>query len=168
MPSGVFPRPSLEERFWAKVLVKGPDDCWVWQGARAPNGYGKFIVPGRRSPANAHRVVWALSHGPIPAGLFVCHRCDNPPCCNPAHLFVGTAQENSADASRKHRMGPKRPSRGETHPRAKLTGAQVNEIRQRYAAGGITTYTLGHEFGVTPENVQAIIRGRTWKEVALT
>lgn len=90
-------------RFWDKVCFGQPDACWEWAGARkGSQGYGEFGV--NRMPATAHRVAWELTHGPIPDGLFVLHRCDNPPCCNPAHLFLGTHQDNMADRDAKGRV----------------------------------------------------------------
>lgn len=101
--------------FWAKVDMRGPDECWEYQGYVTPEGYGwayTGTMKGQRTHG-AHRQAWILTNGPIPAEKLVCHHCDNRRCCNPKHLFVGTTFDNMRDMVRKgrHRFGPNRPGR---------------------------------------------------------
>jgi hypothetical protein len=95
------PVPFLD-RFWSRVAEGEPDECWEWIGARGPQGYGMFQVKIRMA-RRAHRISYELAHGPIPEGMQVLHRCDNPPCVNPAHLRLGTARDNTYDMLAKGR-----------------------------------------------------------------
>ena len=93
--------PGLAARFWPKVDKRGPDECWPWRASLKSNGRGQIGI--NQKPVGAHRVAWELTFGPIPEGMDIMHSCDNPPCCNPAHLSPGTHQENMADMAKKNR-----------------------------------------------------------------
>lgn len=164
--SGVLPlmvqrrkerRPSLAIRFWNKVQ-KG-EGCWEWQGSTQTFGYGVVSDGKQRRPHSAHRLAWELTHGPITDGLWVLHRCDNPPCVRPDHLFLGTPQDNSSDMVNKGRMRT-----GERSPSSKLTESIVRAVRERHAAGE-TQESIALDYGVTRAAIGYIVRGDTWKTV---
>jgi hypothetical protein len=150
---------SLEDRFWSKVDKRGPDDCWEWQASRYEKGYGFFRrrahQAGRKGDCiQSHRMTWELVHGPIPDGKQILHRCDNPPCCNPAHLFLGSHDANMKDMVSKGRSHAQRPK--------KLVKAQVIEIRRAYLAGEATQQKLADKFGVTQRRVSQLIVNPDW------
>ncbi len=166
--------PAFVSRFWSRVDKTSA--CWLWTGGKTTAGYGILYSNGRGSRrVYAHRVVWELTSGPIPEGLLVCHTCDNPPCVNPAHLWLGTDADNAWDKSRKGRsttgdrhglrLHPERVPRGERSGAAKLTEADVRAIRARYAAGGITQQRLADEYGVTNSLICHVIKRTAWKHV---
>jgi hypothetical protein len=151
-----------EREFWARVDCSGGETaCWTWTGATRV-GYGAVRWQGR--VVGTHRLAWTLIHGPIDDGLHVLHHCDNPPCCNPAHLFLGTNRENIADRAAKGRPGRGGVS-GERNARARLNPSAVEEIRQRYEAGGVLQRQLAAEFGVSKGAVKHVLARRTWRNV---
>ena len=162
------PKPTLEDRFWSKVDKGGPipthkpelGPCWVWTASTSA-GYGRFWVTGR-GLRGSHTVSWVLAHGQIPSGMDICHRCDNPPCVRPEHLFLGTRSENMRDMGRKGRGGGG--AKGERNRNARLTETQVIEIRTRFAAGELG-YVLAAEFGVGYRKLSRIVCGHAWGHV---
>lgn len=145
---------SLEERFWAKV--EKTDGCWNWRGAKNAAGYGSLRTPD--GTKYAHRTSFALANGDVPLGLQVCHRCDNPSCVRPEHLFLGTAKANSDDKRQKERH-----ARGERSG-TKLTRELVIAIRGRLKEGAAQT-RVAVEFGVTQSHVSAVKRRAVWAHV---
>lgn len=152
---------GLAERFWSKVdRGFGLDDCWEWTGGRDRRGYGRFGV--RDGVAKlAHRVAYELAVGPIPDGLHILHRCDNPACVNPDHLRAGTQIENIAEMDHRGRRVNAQP-RGEDHPRAKLTVTDVAVIRE-WAPAGWSYADLAAAFGVSKGLIGRILRGEIWR-----
>jgi hypothetical protein len=129
---------------------------------------GRRRADGKRTSSRASRVAWELANGPIPDGLLVCHKCDNPACVNVEHLFLGTHKDNMEDMVRKGRWnvgGKQRGSKGEKHGQAKLTDAQVMEIRRLYAFGGITCKELAVRYGIVQGIVSAIVNHKTWRHL---
>ena len=145
-------------RFWAKVDRTG--DCWIWTASKKRFGYGRFMLHGRQW--TAPRVAWVIVHGSIPEGLHILHRCDNPPCVRPDHLFTGTNADNVAD---KQAKGRARTAQGSLSGMAKLDEASVVAIRHAYASGDASTPQLAREYGVTTGLIGAIIRGTIWQHV---
>lgn len=152
---------TQEQRFWAKVAKGGPDECWLWTAATNEHGYGVMRPQGRRSgpTVKAHRVSVALD-GRDPVGQCVLHICDNPPCVNPSHLVVGTKRDNTQDMITKQRGLV-----GERNGHAKLTAADVVEIRRRMSAGEMRK-SVAAAFKVNPATITRIIKGEGWRHVA--
>lgn len=163
---------TYKTRFWSRVAVGEPDACWPWLlRAADPFGYGGFWMMGRL--IHSHRVAWMFTRGEIPKGICVLHRCDNPPCVNPAHLFLGTKSINSLDRHAKGRtaqgnlVNDSRRARGERAANAKLTAARVVEIRRRHAAGGITRGAIAEEYGLSPSTIGRVVSRDTWAHVEM-
>ncbi len=153
---------TLKDRFWAKVLIPSADGCWEWQGATS-SGYG-VIGLGARGSGNgrAHVLSYEWAFGPVPNGLFVCHRCDNPRCVNPAHLFAATNAENLRDMRQKGRGSDPPPQRGRSNCNAKLTEDLVQRIRDTPPGQGGGLYRLSQELGVAYSTVKRVKRGKVW------
>lgn len=151
-------------KFWTKVTIGEPDACWEWQGARQGPGYGIF-TNGYRSQWLAHRfVVISRVEFEIKPDVAVCHRCDNPPCCNPAHLFLGTRAENLADMRAKGR-GSKPPVRlGEQHHKTPFKEADILEIRARHARGE-SCLGISKTVGVSHVAINNIVHRRSWRHI---
>ncbi len=158
-PNGRPARP-IAERFWEKVNQREDDDCWEWLGATQKSKwpYGLFKAT-RRKMRYAHIVAYELSKGDT-NGLFVCHSCDNPKCCNPKHLFLGTPKINAEDMVSKERQ-----TKGEGCHSHKLTDEQVIEMRNLYKTGQYSKAQLARKFNVSNVNAGDIINGNTWKHL---
>lgn len=173
--------PQRVAAFWAKV--NKTDGCWLWTGTHTKAGYGVFLIGRRRE--YAHRIAHVLGSGrPIPDGWYACHRCDNPPCVRPDHLFAAPPAENISDMIAKKRsmdyvcperrlrgddhparVHPEYLARGEAHPAAKLTAEQVTEIRRVWAAREATQAKLAARFGVSQVTIGHVVLRKVWKHV---
>lgn len=154
----------MADRFWSHVERSDGDQCWEWLGCRA-HGYGKFWadVDGHRRLLGAHRVAWFLAHGEWPYTC-VLHRCDNPGCVRPDHLWLGSMAENNRDRELKGRTVTGDHA-GQRNGRAKLTEDAVRAIRTRRAAGERRDH-LAAEYGVTERVIYLVVHRRLWTHVA--
>jgi len=153
---------NLEDRFWAKVDVRGQDECWEWQGG-TDKGYGVFKDRSYHT-IKAHRMAYILAHDiELGSEEVVRHTCDNPPCCNPNHLILGTHADNVRDAVERgrHSYGT---SRGAANGMSRLTEGDVLAIRSM-AAQGYRYTEIASRFGITPENASHIARRLTWQHI---
>ncbi len=153
-------RRTLESRFWESITPGAPDECWLWPTPPS-HTYGR-MRGGQYTSGKivlAHRMSWEIHFGPIPEGLFVCHKCDTPACVNPSHLFLGTNAENTKDRERKGRGGTYNHSAW-----SPLSAEQVVNIRRRHAQGE-TQSALAREYGVCLNTVHQIVHRYTWRHV---
>ena len=154
--------PTDIERFWSKVSVGADSECWEWRAGLYNSGYGQFHIKSRGHPA--HRISWAIAHGPIPKhdsyhGLCVCHTCDNRLCVNPAHLFLGTANDNRQDAVQK-----KRQARGSKIRSSRFSRKEVLAIRERLETGE-TIKGISADLDVSLNTIWQIKHRKSWSHV---
>jgi hypothetical protein len=161
------PKPAIEA-FYEKIRII-PNGCWEWTGSKTPKGYGQTRL--WRVTQAAHRCSYLFHIGPIPSGMLVCHKCDNPGCVRPDHLFIGTAEDNTSDMFAKHREGCRHGCFVK-----KLKHNDAVEIRRQYDMApfistrrGVikapgTLAQIAHQFGITSALVGAIGRGISWKQ----
>ena len=172
------PNAAYQARFWSKVdMSAGPAACWPWKAGKLERGYGNFWMYGKPS-WRSHRVAFVIKNGPLSSDKEVCHSCDNPSCCNPAHLFAGSHTENIVDMFKKGRGNPasgaangsiKFPEllmRGEDNSAHKLTENEVIEIRLRFETGRETLRGMAREFKVSKSTIKSIVVRKTWRHVA--
>lgn len=151
----------IGERFWA--LVNKSEGCWLWAGSVSSWGYGRFGLSHRKN-VTASRLAWILTHGSIPEGQCVLHKCDVPACCNPDHLFLGTHQDNMTDKTRKGRQARNFGMHaGEKSPTAKLTQEQVLEIRQSKEK----LLVLANRYGVAFQTISKVRNGNRWRHIPM-
>jgi len=160
-------RDTLENRLWAKVLVTDADECWPWLATKNNKGYGLLSIDAKTGKKLAHRIVYTLTKGNIPDGLVVMHSCDNPSCCNPAHLSCGTQLDNMRDKLGKsrgnNRWGGNPPPRfsGESHPKATVSEETVRAIRLSKKS----RKEIALEFSISEGLVKSIRSRQTWKHI---
>lgn len=163
LDTGLPTRDELDE--WSEPEPNS--GCFIWMRARSSKGYGSIFIRGRVE--KAHRIAYIVAHGRVPRAHHVLHHCDNPPCVNERHLFVGTNDDNVQDRCAKGRSSRRRTpgsfGRGERHVQHKLSWDDVRLIRCRYAEGGCTIRGLAEEYGMTHGAIHALLSGRSWKEV---
>lgn len=152
---------EFERSFWSKVIA-GNNSCILWVGTKTDRGYGSMWHPFKKSMRPAHRVAFEIEKGEIEKGKEVCHKCDNPSCVNPNHLFVGSHTDNMVDMTNKGRNVA---FKGESNGSSKLTEAQVLEIRGKYIPWKYGTIKLSKEYGVSQPLIMGIVSGKTWKHV---
>jgi len=155
--------------FWSIVNVCGEDECWEWTGYRINGKYGRFYYKGKKGES-AHRIAWMMTYGEIPEGMFVCHHCDNPPCCNPKHLFIGSFSDNMQDMwnKRRHPNPTGRPSEtmtGERNIKARLTSDNVLRIRELHA-NGVSIKDISNKYSdIESPAIWKIVHRINWKHI---
>ena len=145
------------DRFEEKIAKS--DGCWEWAASLAGKGYGQMKLPKQRKQEYSHRLAYMIYKGPIPDGIYVCHKCDNPKCCNPDHLFLGSSQDNHDDMANKDRS-----THGERNPSVKLSEEQVRQIRVMLSEG-IPQSRIAKAFNVAQMTISRINTGDRWRRI---
>jgi len=191
LPSQNIHNPSaIQSRFWSKVIQgESPDSCWDWSAAKDRHGYGVFCVNPTRRTERAHRYSWEITNGKIPESMNILHKCDNPSCANPEHLFLGTQADNMADMRAKgrgakgdnttarlypeklprgdahfSRRQPELIARGERHWNSKLSATDVRKMREMNK-GGLNYSQIADVFGIHRRTASGICNGLQWRHV---
>lgn len=153
---------TILERLEKYRKINSETGCWEWRGMKTNKGYGSMGIRAKGSHVHklVHRIAYEYYVGKIPENIFVCHHCDNPPCFNPIHLFLGTQSDNLQDALRKGRL-----PRGSNHRSSKLTEAKVREIRAKYKFRSYSYRRIATEYGVDPMTIFYIVSGKNWKHI---
>jgi hypothetical protein len=144
----------------ARAIKDATTGCWIWQGSKHGSGYG--LARFNHKLQRVHRIVWQLEYGAIPAGFHICHRCDTPACCNPEHLFLGTAADNAHDRDRKGRLMT---LRGEQNPRAKLTNEQVRYIKSIPRGPWGYGVKMAARLGISPARFHQLRASSHWRHL---
>lgn len=153
---------TLEERFRQSGYRETANGCHEWVRAKHAKGYGSFWTGAARGCVGVHIIAWELANGRrVPKGLEVRHSCDNRACINPAHLQVGTHQDNIDDCTRRRRH-----RYGKSNPRARLTEAEVVKIRNEFALGTTSVAALARRYGISPTGMMDVVKRKTWRHVA--
>jgi hypothetical protein len=150
---------TIEKKdYFLSKVHKDKYGCWIWNGCKDKDGYG--IIGYKMKKCRAHRISYLLFRGKIPLNICVCHKCDNPSCVNPNHLFLGTNQDNHTDA-----MNKERHSRGESNGMSKLTESAVVSIRLAYKKGNETLKSLADKYSVSITLIWYIIYRKNWTHI---
>ncbi len=170
MPTGVYIRTeecnqahrNTLSDVWNKINKKSDEECWEWKGATTKGGYGSMKLYNKTK--YVHRVVYEITYGKFSNDLDVLHKCDNPLCCNPEHLFLGTQQDNVRDMDVKGRRG-KTDQKGELNNASKLTKTDIEKIRELNYSGSYSQREIGEIFGVGQQCICLIVNHKTWKHI---
>lgn len=151
-----------QDRFNSRLKKNPATGCLEWQGARFPEGYGKIHI--RPKVLRTHRVAWALANGRWPGEMMVCHSCDNPCCCNPEHLWLGSNSDNQVDAVKKGRRSHIEPTKGQKNGMARITEGEAREII-RLISEGQTNKAIAQIYGISHAQVSLIRLGKSWRHL---